>query len=164
MKEIFHRTSVRTFVNKPVEEEKMEQLLRAAMAAPTATNQQPWEFFVVKNKDVIAQLAQLTPYSSPCASAPVVLVVAYRKDCRLPEYGDIDCSIACENIWLEADHLGLGTVMLGVAPMPERMQKLHDVLAMDENLTAFTMMPIGYPVQETEQKDRFDAKKIHWIG
>ena len=53
MNSIFHRTSVRKYTNQPVEQEKIEKILRAGMAAPSAMNQQPWEFYVVENKEVL---------------------------------------------------------------------------------------------------------------
>ena len=57
MDSIFHRVSIRKFQDKPVEPKKIEKLLRAAMAAPSAGNQQPWEFYVVTNRDLIQKLA-----------------------------------------------------------------------------------------------------------
>ena len=56
MSAIFERTSVRKYQNKEVEAEKIDAILRAAMAAPSAANQQPWEFYVVKNKETLAAL------------------------------------------------------------------------------------------------------------
>lgn len=58
MKELFHRTSVRKYLNKKVEDEKIEMMLKGAMAAPSAGNQQPWEFYVVKNKETIEKLSK----------------------------------------------------------------------------------------------------------
>ena len=66
MNSIFHRISVRKYQEKPVEAEKIERMLRAAMAAPSACNQQPWEFYVVRDKDVILQLSKASPYAT-CA-------------------------------------------------------------------------------------------------
>ena len=63
MDAIFHRTSVRKFLDKPVEKEKIEKILRAAMAAPSAKNQQPWEFYVVTDKEKLVELSKVSPYS-----------------------------------------------------------------------------------------------------
>lgn len=115
MNSIFHRVSIRKFQDKPVEPEKIETLLRAAMAAPSARNQQPWEFYVVTNKDLIQKLSTVSPYAGCAKDAPVLIVSAYREDAISPAYAQIDLSIANENIWLEADALGLGGVWLGNA-------------------------------------------------
>jgi nitroreductase len=165
MKEIVHRTSVRVFEDRPVEPEKVEQLLKAAMYAPTAGNQRAWEFYVVEDKAILERLGSkgVSPYSGPTKNAPMAIVIAYHEDTAMPEYNDIDAAIASENIWLEADHLGLGAVMLGIAPHKERVEKVNEILGLPEGQQAFTIIPIGYPAKEQKQKDRFDASKVHYV-
>lgn len=163
MESIFHRVSIRKFQNKPVEQENLIQLLRAAMAAPSAGNQQPWEFYVVTNRDVIARLAACTPYSGCAKDAPVVLVPAYREDGIFPMYSQIDLSIACENLWLEADALGLGGVWLGIAPLQDRMQAVEEIVGIPQGQHAFALFPVGYPAETRPQQDRFDETRIHYV-
>ncbi|MBO7726123.1 MAG: nitroreductase family protein, partial [Thermoguttaceae bacterium] len=67
MNEIFKRVSIRKFEDRPIEPEKIEAILRAAMAAPSAGNQQPWEFYVVRNREKIAELAKSHEYAG-CAA------------------------------------------------------------------------------------------------
>ena len=119
MDAIFHRTSIRKYQEKPVEPEKIEKLLRAAMAAPSAFNQQPWEFYVIRNKEKIGKLSTVTPYTGCAVHAPLVFVACYRKNCKALHYAQIDLSAAVENLLLEADALGLGAVWMGVAPLKE---------------------------------------------
>lgn len=95
------------------------------MAAPSARNQQPWEFYVVTNKDLIQKLSTVSPYAGCAKDALVLIVSAYREDAISPAYAQIDLSIANENIWLEADALGLGGVWLGIAPVEERMKAVE---------------------------------------
>ena len=116
MNSIFHRVSIRKFQDKPVEHEKIETLLRAAMAAPSARNQQPWEFYVVTNKDLIQKLSTVSPYAGCAKDAPVLIVSAYREDVICPAYAQIDLSIANENIWLEADALAVDDWVFYVVP------------------------------------------------
>ena len=99
MNEIFHRISVRKYEDTPVEPDKIEQLLRAAMAAPSAFNQQPWEFYVVTNRALIEQLSTVTPYAGCAKNAPVVIVSAYREQVTLPAYCQIDMSIGKVFAW-----------------------------------------------------------------
>lgn len=163
MKEIFNRRSVRQFLNKEVEQEKVDILLRAAMQAPTAGNQMAWEFYVVKNKDILNKLAKTSPYAGCVVNAPMAIVITYKDGGLFPDYNDIDCAIATENIWLEACELGLGTVMLGIAPLQERMEAVAKVLDLSDDEHAFTILPIGYPVEVKEQQDRYNVKKIHYV-
>ena len=108
MDSIFHRISVRRYEDKQVEKEKLMQILRAGMQAPSACNQQPWEFYVVTNPEKIKALSKATPYAGCAANAPVVIVPVYRKEGLMaPDFAQIDLSIAQENMWLETDAQGL---------------------------------------------------------
>ena len=158
MNSIFHRVSIRKFQDKPVELEKIETLLRAAMAAPSARNQQPWEFYVVTNKDLIQKLSTVSPYAGCAKDAPVLIVSAYREDAIIPAYAQIDLSIANENIWLEADALGLG-----IAPVEERMKAVEEVLQLPAEHHAFAIFALGYPAENKPQQDRYDVSRIHYV-
>ena len=164
MNEIFTRVSTRKFEDRPVEPEKITQLLRAAMQAPSAGNQQPWEFFVVTDKDKIKALSESNPYAGCAAGAPVVIVPCYKVEgARFPNYCEIDLSIATENLWLEAASLGLGAVWIGTAPLKDRMEKVEAVLGNPDGLHAFALVPVGYPAETKEQQNRFDESRIHYL-
>ena len=163
MKEIFTRVSIRKYQPKPVEPEKITAILRAAMAAPSAGNQQPWEFYVITNPELIAQLSTVSPYSGCAKGAPVVIVSAYREKLWAPMYAEIDMSIAMENLWLACEEQGLGGVWMGIAPQPERMEAVEQLVGIPEGLRAFAIFPLGYPAEERQQQDRFDESRIHYI-
>ena len=164
MKEIFHRVSVRKFEDRPVEDDKLEQVLRAAMAAPSAGNQQPWDFYVVTSKQKLQELAQISPYAGCAAHAPMAIVTAYHEDgCRVPQYAQIDLAIAMENLWLAAQSLGLGGVWLGVAPEEDRMVIVEKILSFEPGQRAFAIFPMGYPAEEKDQQDRFKVERIHYV-
>lgn len=164
MDAIFKRISVRKYEDRPVEPEKVEKILRAAMAAPSARNQQPWEFFVVTSKEKIQELSQCSQYASFLKDAPLAIVPCCRKTGLVsPLYGEIDLSIATEHILLEAAELGLGTCWMGIAPVRERMDAVNRVLGNPENLEAFALVACGYPAEERPQQDRYDESRIHWI-
>lgn len=164
MNSIYHRISVRKYENRPVEKEKVTEILRAGMQAPSAGNQQPWEFYVVTDKAVIEQLSKTSPYAGCAAAAPVVIVPAYKKDgVRFPSMVLEDMSIAQENMWLMTDNLGLGGVWLGIAPEPKRMANVKKVLQLPDNLEAFSLFPLGYPAESRPQQDRFDTGRIHLV-
>lgn len=164
MKEIFHRVSVRRFENRAVEGDKIEQILRAAMAAPSAGNQQPWDFYVVTSREKLQALSVVSPYAGCAADAPLAIVAAYRQEgCRFPQYAQIDLAIAMQNLWLAADSLGLGGVWLGVAPDEDRMEKVENILPVAAGQRAFAIFPMGYPAEQKPQQDRFRAERIHYI-
>ena len=135
MDSIFHRISVRRYEDKQVEKEKLMQILRAGMQAPSACNQQPWEFYVVTNPEKIKALSKATPYAGCAANAPVVIVPVYRKEGLIaPDFAQIDLSIAQENMWLETDAQGLGGVWIGIAPMEEQMEEVHKLLELPKEV------------------------------
>ena len=161
---IFTRVSIREFTDDPVSDEQIERLMEAAMAAPSAGNQQPWEFYVVTDKEKIQELSTATPYSKCAAGAPVVIVPVYRTEGLVaPSYAEIDLSIAQQNIWLETDEIGLGGVWIGIAPIEERMELVHKMLDLPENVKVFSMFALGYPAETRPQQDRFDPERIHFI-
>jgi len=163
MNHIFARVSIRKYQDRPVEKEKTMAILRAAMQAPSAANQQPWEFFVVTNKEKLEALSKVSPYAGMTKNAPVAIVAVYRKDCLIPSYAHIDLSIAMENLWLETDAQGLGGVWLGIAPIEERMKAVEEILQIPDTLRAFAIFPYGYPAEERKQQDRFDESRIHYV-
>ena len=164
MRAIFERKSTRTFSDRRVEEEKVEKLLRAAMAAPSAGNQQPWEFYVVEDKDMLEKISSSSPYAGPAKNAPFAIVVCYRKNGKFPECIPLDLSAASENILLEAEYLGLGAVWLAVYPSTDRMGKMKHILDLPNELEVFAVIPCGYAAIIGEKvQDRFDKARIHYL-
>lgn len=164
MDEIFERVSIRKYLDKTVEKEKIEKILRAAMAAPSAGNQQPWEFYVVTDKEKIKALSECSPYSGCAANAPVVLVPCYRTEgLMFPEFDKIDLAIATENALLEITSLGLGGVWLAVAPISERVENVTKVLDIPDTLVPFALVPFGYPNESRPQQDRYEEARVHFV-
>ncbi len=165
MNEIFTRVSIRKYEDRPVEQEKVEKILRAAMAAPSAGNQQPWEFYVVTDKEKIKALSECSPYAGCAAGAPVVLVPCYRAEgLMFPGLAQIDLAIASENALLEITSLDLGGVWLAVTPEQERVDKVARVLGTPDSLVPFALIPFGYPAEGRPQQDRYDETRIHYVG
>ena len=164
MNEIFHRVSIRKYEQRPVEREKILQILRAGMQAPSTGDQRPWEFYVVTNRDKILALSKCHQYAGCAAHAPVVIVPVFRKEgLWLPEYAQIDMAIAQENMWLETDSLSLGGVWLGICPQRERMDAVARILDLPDNVEAFSLFALGYPAEQRSQEDRFEENRIHFV-
>lgn len=161
MNEIYTRVSIRRFTDEPVEEEKLQAILRAAMQAPSAGNQQPWEFYIVTDPVLLEKLSRVSPYAGCTKNAPMAVVTAYREALWAPAYAQIDMSIAMENLWLETTAQGLGGVWLGIAPVAERMRAVEEIVGIPEGQRAFAVFPLGHPAEAKRQQDRFDESRIH---
>jgi nitroreductase len=163
MKALFNRASVRSFDGRKVEAEKIELLMRAAMAAPSACNQQPWEFVVVTDSEILRRLSECSPYTGCLREAPLGIAVCMRTEgLRAPDYAQIDASAATENILLEAVHLGLGAVWLGIAPGPERMEAVRQVIGAPKTIQPFGLVACGYPDKPVVPADRYDPSRVHY--
>ena len=156
------RRSVRRYENRSIEKEKIKTLLRAAMQAPSAGNQQPWEFLVVENKETLEKLSKAQLYATPIKDAPLGIVVLAREEgLKYPQYWQQDLAAATENMLLAAVELGLGTVWLGIAPEEDRMAYIKDLFQLPEGVKAFAMIAVGYS-SDNKVVDRFDASRIHY--
>ena len=163
MNEIDIRRSIRKYRQEPVQAELIEKLLRAGMQAPSAGNQQPWEFVVVTRKDRLQTLSQMSPYASMTASAAAAIIpVADSGRFRHPDFWQQDMAACTQNILLEAAALGLGTVWLGVAPLEDRMNYLRKEFEIEPGKFPFGVISIGRPEDEGGNRfiDRFDPSRI----
>ncbi len=164
MEEIFIRRSVRKFTNQSVEPEKIDKLLRAAMQAPSAANQQPWEFIVVQDKKGLSQLSEISPYAKPVAGSAVTFVLLTDESkLRVPTGWEQDMSAAAENMLLEAVHLGLGGVWFGVATADSVTENVRQLFELPDNIRPFALISVGYPDgQKNEFVDRYQADRVHY--
>jgi len=163
MNEIYIRRSVRSYSEKYVEEEKIEHLLKAGMQAPSAGNQRPWEFIVVREKEILEKLSSASPYARCVDKAPVAIVLlANHKNLRFPEYTDQDMGACAQNILLEAVNQNLGAVWLGIAPLKDREKAVSDIFSIKDNLQPFAIIPVGYPLNEDANHfiDRFEDRRV----
>ena len=162
---IFARKSVRAYTPKTVEKEKVDMLVKAAMAAPTAVNKQPWAFVVVDDRDVLNKLAQELPYAKMTAQAPVAIIVCGDLSKALhgetDKYWMLDCSAASENLLLAAESMGLGAVWTAVYPETDRMEKVRTVLSLPEYIVPFNLIPVGYPQHQEEAKEKYKEENVH---
>ena len=164
MEEIFTRRSIRKFKDQVIEPEKIDKLLGAAMQAPSAANQQPWEFIVVQDKAMLEQVSQASPYAKPVAGSAVTFVLLADKNAlKIPTAWEQDLGAAAENLLLEAVHLGLGGVWLGVATSDTVMENVSRLFQLPEQLKPFALISVGYPDEQKNQFiDRYNAEKVHY--
>lgn len=165
MNSIYTRRSVRQFQDKQVETEKIEQLLRAAMQAPSAMNQQPWEFLVIQDKKQLIDLSKMNAYSTSLLQAShAIVVLANEQVLRSPSRWQQDLGASTQNLLLEATELGLGCVWLGCAPSEEPMEYIRQLFGCPKHILPYAVISVGYPKGENANyfKDYFDPKKIHY--
>lgn len=166
MDNILTRTSVRDYEDKPVDDDKVEQLLRAAMAAPTAGNKQPWRFIVIKDRATLDAIADTFHTMKMAAKAPLAIVVCGELEATFPGegvgYWVQDASAATENLLLAAHSMGLGAVWCGIYPITERVNALKEMLNIPEGIMPLNVIPIGYPAEFPEPKDKWKPDEIHY--
>jgi len=160
---IFSRRSIRQYQSRTVSSEQIETLLKAAMSAPSAGNQQPWHFVVMQERAILNEIPKIHPHSKMLPEAPLGILVCGDLNLeRYQHYWMIDCSAATENLLLAAHALGLGAVWLGVYPVEERVTQIRQLLHLSENIVPFSLIAIGYPAEEKPPANRFDPNRVHW--
>lgn len=164
MEAIYARRSIRKYQEKPVEPEKIELLLKAAMAAPSARNSKPWEFIVVTEPSTLDQVRGAMTFGK--FNAPVAIIVCGNLSVvRRPLSGQFwvqDCTAATENILVAAVSLGLGTVWCGVHPIHVLTKRISKVLQLPDHVKPLNVIYVGYPDQEKPSRTQYDAGRVHW--
>lgn len=161
---IFARRSIRKFTAQPVEQEKIEMLLKAAMAAPSAMNAKPWHFLVITEPDSLAALRSIMPFGKMIA--PLAMIVCGEKMMiRNPlsnRFWVQDCSAATQNILLAAVALGLGSVWCGVTPIPHLVKPVKKLLQLPAQIDPLNVIYIGYPDEQKPARSQYDDTRVHW--
>lgn len=157
------RRSIRKYTSQPVSEEIIHELLAAAMYAPSAGNQQPWHFVVIRARQILDAIPEFHPYAKMLKNAPAAISVC--GDPALEKYRDrwmLDCSAATQNILLAAHAKGLGAVWVGLYPEVSRMDGVRNLLALPKHIVPLSLIPIGYPSEQVPQPRRFNPSRIHY--
>lgn len=165
MKAILNRRSIRKYTAQPVPDQLLIELLEAAMCAPSAGNEQPWQFVIIDRRAILNEIPKFHPYAGMLAEAPVAILVCGDQERDLHRgYWVQDCSAATENILIAAQDKGLGAVWVGIYPREERVRALRELLALPAHIVPFALVSIGYPAEEKPPANRFDAGRIHYNG
>ncbi|OGT06547.1 MAG: NADH dehydrogenase [Gammaproteobacteria bacterium GWE2_37_16] len=160
---ILTRRSVRRFENKLVEKKIIDQVLRAAMSAPSAGNNQPWHFIIVDDRAILNQIADFHPNAKMCQEAPLAIVVCAATTVeRYKDFWIQDVAAATENILLAVRALGLGAVWVGVYPREDRVVAMKKLLNIPDAVTPFNIIPIGYSDVLQTAQDRYSDERVHY--
>jgi len=159
---LLNRRSVRAFTAAPVGEDAVATLLEAAMHAPSAGNQRPWHFLVIRDRKILDAIPGVHPYAAMVGQAPVaILVCGGTQGLRHPDYWEQDCAAATQNLMLAAHGLGLGSVWVGLHPRASRVEALRSLLPLPEGIIPFALIPVGQPNEPLEKAERYQPERIH---
>ena len=160
---IFARKSVRSYTDEAVSPEQVETILKAAMAAPSGMNAQPWRFVVVREQATKDKLA--IGFNKMIAKAPVVIVVCGKTTGKLGGENHnwtADCAAATENLLLAAEALGLGAVWTACYPYDDRMNPTIEALELPADVKPYCIVPVGHPAGKDKPKDKWKPENIHY--
>lgn len=156
------RRSVRNYKGQKVPEEIVMELLHAAMSAPSAGNQQPWQFLVIDDRKVLDSLQNANPNAKMCKEAQLaILVCGDATKEKYPGFWVQDCSAAVMNLLLAAHDRGLGAVWTGIYPIQERVEGFRRLFKLPETIIPLALIPMGFPAKEVPQADRFQSARVH---
>lgn len=158
---ILNRKSVRQYTDKEISQEVMDNLLKAGMAAPSSRDRRPWHFIVISDKVILESLGgQLKNASCLVGSNKAILV------CGDEELSDncwhLDCAAVTQNLLIAAEAMGLGAVWTAVYPYDDRAEIVNKTFGLQKNIHPFAIIPLGYPLEESKAKDKFDASRVHY--
>lgn len=159
---IFTRRSIRAFTEQPISESDITAVLEAAMNAPSAGNCQPWEYIVVREQAGRDAIATCSPYAGMAPHAAVCIVVC--ADTSREKHAGFwvqDCAAAMQNLLLAARAKGIGSVWIGLHPVPERVLATQKAFALPEHVQPLGIAVLGYPTKEFYEQKRYDAAKVH---
>lgn len=167
MQNLLRRRSVRRFTDRDVAPDLIERAIRAAMHSPSAANERPWQFIVLRDQALRDQAAVISPYAAMIAQAPAgVLVCGDRSLERFPsqQFWVQDCAAATQSLMLALHALGVGSVWTAVYPLTDRIRGFQEMLSLPESVVPFALVPLGYPESEPTAVDRFESSKVHFDG
>ena len=156
---IYSRRSIRNFKSeKKVEENKIDKLLKAAMAAPSACNIQPWDYILIDNKEIIEKIKNSIEKYGNYNTSLIMVITGNNRNIPWKDHGIIDCALAMENVMIAAPTLGLGTVCIGGF----NRKIIKEILEIPEDIEAIGMLYIGYPNEYKKPRTKYIKEAIHW--
>ncbi len=162
LKEIRNRHSIRRYTEEKIERKDIVKLLKAAMQAPTARNEQSWRFIVVDDEKALKKMATFSPNTPMLNDAKAAIVVMGDTTINRKEYIYVDCAAAIENILLEATHIRIGACWCAIGPNKDRIDNYMSFFKFKKKLLPVAVIALGYPAEEKEFIDRYDENKVIW--
>lgn len=155
------RRSIRSYRDDEVPSEDLEAIIEAGMYAPSAGNEQPWEFVVINDRKKLDEIALMHDNAGMVEEAPVALAVCSVQD-RV-KHGKMwvqDCAAATQNMLLQAHSHGYATCWVGVYSRSDRERDMAELLELPEGVVPFSLIPVGRPPESIPDPDRFKPERI----
>lgn len=163
MNSILRRRSIRQYTGQKIQDEHIKKILEAAMSAPSAGNEQPWHFIVVKDAQTLERLSQTHRHASMIKQAAVAIVVCGDLNREIKKGMWVqDCSAATENILIEVEELNLAAVWVGVYPREDQVEYVKNLFNLPNPIIPLSIVSVGYPAECFEPTNRFDESRIHY--
>ncbi|HEV2209845.1 MAG TPA: nitroreductase family protein [Verrucomicrobiae bacterium] len=160
---ILGRRSIRVYAPGEISDAALEQLLKAAMAAPSAMTKDPWRFITIRNKATLAHLASILPGGKMLLTATAAVIVCGDQEAALEQQLSFllqDCSAAIENLLLAAHALDLGACWVGIHPSADAIKKVRDLLALPAAVVPVAAVSLGLPGEQLPPRTRYRAQYV----
>ena len=161
---IFSRRSIRKYQDREVSDEMINDLLEAAMAAPSAVAKDPWHFIVIKERETLNSIADALPNAKMLTQATAGFIVCgdiNKANIQAESYLLQDLSAAVENILIGANILGLGTCWLGLHPREDRLAFIRQLFALPDNIIPMCGIALGWPKELPKARTRYLNERVH---
>jgi nitroreductase len=159
---IMSRRSIRKFLDKPVLKKDIEDILKAGMQSPSAHDERPWQFIVLTGKEAKEKIMKIHPYAGMLSTAPAAILVCCDIGALEGGYGQQDCAICMENMFLAAHAKGLGAVYVGIYPRESRTKAILADFGIPDKVVQFALLPLGYPAEKKKAESRYEKARVHW--
>lgn len=162
MEGLLTRRSVRQYTAQKVEKSDITDIVKAGMFAPSARNQQIWEFVIITDKEKLTAIGERLETAPMAKTAAFGIAVCADLDrAASPAYWEQDCAAAMENMLLAVHAKGLGAVWIGMHPKEDRADIIKDICAIPENIKVHSLLIGGYPEKPASEAQRFHPEHIH---
>ncbi len=161
---IFSRRSVRSYIKEEIPEQVLNDILEAAMAAPSAMAKDPFHFIVVKKYERLRDIAKILPHGKMIRNAAAAIIVCgdiIQTHDQQESFMLQDCSAAIQNTLLAATALGFGSCWLGIHPRTERMKAVAELFSLPDNIIPIGGIALGRAKETPDSRTRFNKKNIH---
>ena len=160
---ILNRRSIRKYSDKAMPDGALDKLLKSAMYAPSAMNNQAWQFVVINQRKKLDEILKVISHAEMLKSARAAVLICGDLDLEKNiDYVQQNCSAATQNLMLCAHGLGLGSCWIGVYPVKEIISGLQDLFKLPEHIVSISLVSLGYPAENPIAEDRFKTEKVHF--
>lgn len=157
---MYQRRSIREYTDEKVSDAQVENILQAAMAAPSAQNLRPWHFVVVRKRKTLDKLARVHKYAYMLEQAPLAIIVCGDQEVSERHWVEDTCA-ATQNILLAASAVGLGGVWISLYPKKKHQKYVRDLLDIPDHVGVLCALAVGHPAEEKKAHIQYDAGCVH---